>query len=568
MWPVRAVRAHAADAVTSQHRLARGGTLSVPERMFGFMPAAPPERTLRESLLARLDLIEPGLRPFQDEEFALPNANGTRGYIDILARDRHNMWVVVELKRSTTSSRQALHEVSKYVELLSREKNLAPDRIRAIIVSTVWSELLVPVSKAARECSYDLRGYQLHLDDAGTILAAERVMLLEAPVEPRVTPIHIMYFFRTEEHRDQAWQMIRWKAGSVGADDLLAADIDYVTGPDLSPSKHGLYVAIGRINSTMAAPHLLGGYDGPEPFAQDHPAEYLALCDICNYLVQAFPNYRVIESAIPGLLPTIVNEHGWAVSGYRGSGTFSDTTAFDHTDLYRMLNGNDRGDSQIQFSGSANPTHRTRWQGFVEEAQNSLVGNPAWTALVNAWLADAAERAGDGAVFIHIFNPCDLLGALLNGWPNEIDKYLPSIVGTVNPDTGHSSLLQGALCWNGRGRGLADAVQYIYPDRYAWFARRWDGDSWIYDNLLLHHLGLRYVLLEKIGPDPYTDSLDNEHRIWLFDNDDVRMYSSHTDLKQFLDILIEIGVDQDIVSATTYLTDHADPIEPILARYR
>ena len=108
----------------------------------------PHERLLRDKLAKNLTLIEPDLR-LVETEYAMPNAHGTRGYVDILARDGHGSWVVVELKRSDSAARHALHEVTKYTELLGRERGLRHDRVRAVIVSTTWRELLVPVSNMA-----------------------------------------------------------------------------------------------------------------------------------------------------------------------------------------------------------------------------------------------------------------------------------------------------------------------------------------------------------------------------------------------------------------------------------
>ncbi|MFD5528360.1 MULTISPECIES: endonuclease NucS domain-containing protein [Streptomyces] len=134
----------------------------------------PYEARLRDMLANRLPLIEPSLRLI-GTEYPLPNAHGTRGRIDILARDGHGSWVVIELKRSDSTSARALHEVTKYAELLQQEMGLRKDRIRAMIVSTTWRELRVPVSNMARDWSHDLRGYQLTLDDNGVPVRADRV---------------------------------------------------------------------------------------------------------------------------------------------------------------------------------------------------------------------------------------------------------------------------------------------------------------------------------------------------------------------------------------------------------
>ncbi|MFJ3217945.1 endonuclease NucS domain-containing protein [Kitasatospora sp. NPDC086801] len=154
------------------------------------------EHQLRDFLAELLDVLESGLALVRCE-FALSDAPlRTRGWIDILARDRHGLWVIIELKRATSTSREALHEVAKYAELLQRDKQVAPGRIRALIVSTDWRELLVPVSNMARDWNHDLRDYELQVHDDRT-LSAERVALLPSSPEQYVTPVHGIYLYAT-----------------------------------------------------------------------------------------------------------------------------------------------------------------------------------------------------------------------------------------------------------------------------------------------------------------------------------------------------------------------------------
>lgn len=530
----------------------------------------PLEADLRDALVRDLELIETGLRPVQLQEYPLPNARGTRGRIDILARDRNQLWVVIELKRSKATSRQALHEVTKYTELLCREKHLAADRIRAVIVATPadWDELLVPVSNVARDWSHDLRGYQLHLDSGGSPTHAERVTLLPQAFEHRITPIHVMFFLTSEEQRQRTWRKITEVAGKIGAVDLLAADFDRIAQRDLTPAPLGLYLAIGRIDQARASEHILAGYEGPEPFAAEYPAEYLALCDICN----DFARHRVpgtsMETAEPGRLRDIADRPEWAVRGYRGIGAFGDTSAFEERDLFRFLSGDDRGDSQVIFTGSANPQMRTRWRGFLAETENSLAGNNEWGSLVRGWLNEAAERVGDGDVWLHVYNPCDLLQAVVFGWPSNLEKYLPMVMGGTRPESGYRSHVRGFLCWNGRGIALLEAVRLIYRDPMHWMLSKSDGLGWEHDQELLDLLGLRYVLLEQIGTDPANGSLANEHRIWQLRGDIPYVCSSDEMSQQFAEALAKITVDGELVPIAEYLVRHRHQVDALAAEYR
>ncbi|MHC0433036.1 endonuclease NucS domain-containing protein [Streptomyces sp. O3] len=530
----------------------------------------PLENVLRNALVQNLELIEPGLRPVQFEEYPLPNAHGTRGSIDILARDRHQMWVVIELKRSRSSARQALHEVNKYTELLCREKNLAPDRIRAVIVAMPddWEELLIAVSHAARDWSHDLRGYQLLLDSNGAPIGTERVELLPRAFEPRVTPIHNLFFFTTEEQREQGWRVISKVADELGALDLLAADLDRVAEKHYIPAPFGLYLAVGRVNAELAAADLLGGYDGPEPFADEHQAEYLALCEICNRLARSKLRGMNMESARPGLLKNLRDDPNWAIQGFRGTGAYDDTAAFEQQDLFRFLTGDERGDSQILYTGTASPQVASRWRAFRQETRQSLAGNHEWEALVDGWLDEVGPKVGEGDVGLHIYNPCDLLQAIIHGWPNRMENLLPMILGEAVPRQGLRHSVRGALCWNGRGMSLPDAVRLVYRDPLFLVSNMYAGTVWERDRELLDLLGLHYVLLEKIGPVGAEATVADEHRIWVHQDQDARVYSSDTDPRGYAQAYGGIAADGEIVSIGQYLNRHSHEVELVAQEYR
>ncbi|MFG1873204.1 endonuclease NucS domain-containing protein [Sphaerisporangium sp. NPDC049003] len=168
------------------------------------------ENRIREFLAQRLHLLESGLRCV-DEEYVLTNPEGTGGRIDILARDQHQMWVVIELKRANKTAREATQEIAKYAELLRREKRLPADRIRVIVVALEpqWKELLAPISNLARDWHHDLRGYSLRIDGDGVPLDARLINLLPEPLDQKLTSVHFMYLFNQRDGRDRCWEQVR-----------------------------------------------------------------------------------------------------------------------------------------------------------------------------------------------------------------------------------------------------------------------------------------------------------------------------------------------------------------------
>lgn len=473
----------------------------------------PYEKDLREQLAQQLDLIEPGLRLIKTE-YSIPNSEGTRGSIDILARDSHSSWVVIELKRADGTARQALHEVTKYTELLRQEMGLRQDRIRAMIVSTTWKELLVPVSNMARDWSHDLRGYRLILGPDGELTCAERVALLPTPTAPRVTPVHFIYFFDSSQNRDRGWQQVVNRAAEVGAHDVLAADFQRVRELDLVRAPFGLYFALGHIDPADAPPHIKAAADDPDEEARAYRLEYEALCHITRHVFGA--GY---DSAAPGMLRQLAEDPCWTIEGYRTAGAFGKRSSLDGRDLLRDLNGDDEGIGRILYTGSARTTDRGRWPVFLRESTRSLEGNEDWPVLVHQWLADVAAQPTESDVLLHVYNPCDLICSFLHGWPDDLSLKVPMLFGTAMTHEGPHRSIRGSLYWNGiTVPDIAGRVRRVYEDPFRWSVARVAGEGWQFDIRLIKELGLRYVFIEHIGKNPFMSSENDQIAFWMLRN--------------------------------------------------
>lgn len=118
------------------------------------------EAALRDQIAKNLTDLEDGLK-LLDIEYPLKSRDGAGGRIDILAEDRSGQTVIIEIKRSNETARQALHELSKYITLTQEQEGLARGELRCLLVSTDWHELLVPYSYFHRLADVDVEGKRL-----------------------------------------------------------------------------------------------------------------------------------------------------------------------------------------------------------------------------------------------------------------------------------------------------------------------------------------------------------------------------------------------------------------------
>lgn len=163
------------------------------------------EAALRDYLAANLDLIEPGLELLKIE-YPLDNSDGSGGRIDILARDGLDHVVCIEVKRSDQSSRAALNELSKYVTLLHERDRVPREMIRCVVVSTHWSELLLPLSYFAGSSGVDVVALKAVASDGALVL---KPLELRPPrFLPQLCPALYVAWFDEAAVRDRYVELV------------------------------------------------------------------------------------------------------------------------------------------------------------------------------------------------------------------------------------------------------------------------------------------------------------------------------------------------------------------------
>jgi hypothetical protein len=414
----------------------------------GRLAMARNEDLIREELAKKLDLIQPGLELVKTN-YPLPNAHGTRGFIDILARDRNHVFVVIEIKRSDKTAREALHEVMKYAELLVREKGIDISDIRAAIVSSHWNELLTPFSHFKRGWHGDIRGYVMDLaNDGVTPIAIEEVVELSESPSKGLTPTHTILARRegmTSVDVDNGWRQASDLLRDVGADDLI--------GIELVHSKLGrvLYLIVGKILSddprTVTLEYLTDDApDNAEGVHADYSLEYQALCYMAERLTDLTPHV-----AYPEKLAAFISYGSWTVVRILRAGVFARQENLYPSEqmLSRVMES--AGQSQVQFKASSEPQNRHHWTRFLAGVEYSLVGADEWARVLRPWLEEAAILNPRRDVVFDIYNPCDLITTLVYGWPDTLTELTPALRAAVDaPQAEGGRLIHGILAWNGQ----------------------------------------------------------------------------------------------------------------------
>lgn len=186
------------------------------------------EGELRDLLGAQIEVLEPGLILLEKEKY-IPNKLGTRGFIDLVARDTSHHLVLIELKRSDASAREAIHEILKYVEGVKSHLGVRDHEIRVFIVSTTWKELLVPFSRFVTDSQISVRGINIAADPAGH-LSATTVSPIATAKGRLLAHWHELNFYKDEENLQEGILEYESSCRRKGISDYVLVVLDAPSG--------------------------------------------------------------------------------------------------------------------------------------------------------------------------------------------------------------------------------------------------------------------------------------------------------------------------------------------------
>lgn len=453
-----------------------------------------PEKTLRDNLAKKLDILEPGLS-LVATEYQLRNPLGSKGFVDILARDAFGCAVVVELKRSDQAARQALNELHKYIALFRLEHGLSGDKIRCFVVSTTWHELLIPLAEFAQSTGYQTTGFQLTVTEQGDVISASTVDIPEVAKPLGLFHQHAIYLFKELDRREAASGVLADAVIAAGAGSCCIVDLDYhgenravihrfasyLVPGDIPPDKYHRLEAEVR-NENEYAEHDEVEVDSVE-------GQLLTQVDDVAAQRDAY------EVGYPEKFASITST-GWKVRRIWRRGRVASDSLYTDADLLRLIAGLEGENFQI-FNRLVSPKLPLAWKHAKHGSARSLEGNPLWLRRSIEFLDEIEQRSPGASVSLFIYNPLNLPIWLFKLATAGTSGYLPMMeILAYDPVSNSASALIGFVAWDGTPapKTVAELLGEEFEDVFEYFVALHAGIAWQSDSTLMAAFRLRYVV--------------------------------------------------------------------------
>ena len=420
------------------------------------------EAPLRDLLAIHISILGDDLEVVKTEQY-LPSNIGTRSFVDILARDGRGRWVLIELKRSDASSREAIHEVYKYVEAIKSHLGARDDEVRAIVVSTEWKELLVPFSRFAYDTSISVTGVKLLVDEVNRTLGAEIVEPLPVSAGRILSPWHEVSLYLDEGRLAEGIASYDASCQAKGITDYVMVQLRaapdfheravYATTHNLNlidkvprdPTQEDLADVAGRMkrldHMIYFVPQLQSAgeylrmiaadpnsYEEAKDFTEGMEGDEL-LCSLQEYALSAKPRVDrdYLEIGYPAKFKSkIIETERWTIQCLHRRGSFARNLVLSDDTIFSEIAG-EAGTSGQRLKRSISLGDRADMSQIMKDVGECLRNNKVWASMIRAQLEEAKNDFPDGRADVSVFAPSTgILTLLFATTKDDGVLYVPS----------------------------------------------------------------------------------------------------------------------------------------------
>lgn len=432
------------------------------------------EKDIQRALALNLHMLEPGLKCKKMEYYLKAPPYGTKGFIDILAKDRDGNTLIIEIKSRRSTTREAIHELLKYAEYVKREKGVNDDELRLCIVATDWSELLIPFSSAYAKMDINLEGYRLHVSDSGEILLVERVRPLKLTSERILSDCHLTLWCHSFEDMRKALQIVQANFREFGVTQYVIAVLQAPEG--FAKAEQELLrkqmESLG-VNTASLAQYCSPAYGVCIASKKYEKREYLQIIESSAYLSESFeknfgadidnaPEYYLhnmtfyskiwervsdgieCELTEPNQFRIRVEEEGWQPRQLLCGPSFSDSKLLTDAVLFDELKGvySSAADERL-YKQQINSRNRAGIQKACKKLKKVLAMNHFWRIPLISELENMRDlEEGMISGKLSVFDPMSILRYL---YLYSIDEEPVSLLPKSSLTYTHIDLEEGSI---------------------------------------------------------------------------------------------------------------------------
>jgi hypothetical protein len=554
------------------------------------------ENVIRDKLANQLSTFFPELELIKTEYF-LPKTDGTRGFIDILARSDKGNYVIIELKRSDNSARQAIHELIKYTEGLKNKLDLKESEIELYLISTEWNELLIPFSSFKEKANYTVSGYKLMID-GGRLMDCQSVQAIALAGDRLFSPFQTCRHYSSKDKLEIGLQehiLINQERGlnnyalivlkspeidkailadyishltneAINAGNLESSNNQIITPDKLHDSKYVIYQSYLRSTKEHYLELLSEDQELLKESIENIEDDNLNDEEALQYFeeqalmnIGRYPETEFAEMGYPSKFKSMIIEQGFEVCQINAYGTLEENELISNELILDEFQGL-TGIEKVLFKGQTNSESKLKIDEFSQKSMQCLENNPVWKGHVKHFIESVKQENNNFNLNVTVFNPFNILISLFRYLKHQTKEFMPFYGLNVDyeSETIPNKIFYGVLKWNGVECPTLDSIieRYFDGDEFKLVAPiLWGGD--IENNLdVLKCMGLSYssILVEhkndvqhskKVFQDFEFDLIREDEFFTIYD-----FVETNIELLANLSNIIEshsIGVNNEIV---------------------